>query len=551
VAAVGLLYATVRRTSGHLAGLLAGAALALTPVAVLMFRFDNPDALLVFLLVFGAYCVVRAVERASVWWLMLAGSAVGFAFLTKMLQAFLVLPAFGLVYLLAAPVGLGRRIAHLAAALGALIVSAGWFVALVALWPAASRPYIAGSTNNSVLELAFGYNGLSRIFGGNGSGGGAGGGPPGGVAPSGFVPGGGGFGGGNTAFGGSSGLLRMFGASFGAEISWLLPAALIAMVAGLWFTRRAPRTDRVRVALLLWGGWLVVTALVFSLMSGITHPYYAVALAPPIAGLVAIGGRELWLGRSEPAARTALGAMIAVTGGWSFILLDRTASWLPALRWAVLVLGILVAAALIVGLPTLRKGTAVLAVVAVLTTGAATAAYGLSTASRPHTGSIPVSGPVSDTAFGGARGGPGGAPGGPGAGPDGAVANGQLAGLLAGTATTWAAATTGATAAASLELASGKAVIAIGGWNGGDPAPTLAQFQQWVRDGKIAYYVSGGGFGGRGNGGFGGPGVGPAVGPGGGPADGRAASSGDIADWVAANYTATTVGNQTVYDLRR
>ena len=141
VAAVGLLYATVRRTSGHLAGLLAGGALAITPVAVLMFRFDHPDALLVLLLVAAAYCTVRATEKASPGWLMLAGAAVGFGFLTKMLQAFLVLPALGLVYLVAAPTGLGRRIVHLGAALGAVLVSAGWFVALVALWPASSRPY--------------------------------------------------------------------------------------------------------------------------------------------------------------------------------------------------------------------------------------------------------------------------------------------------------------------------------------------------------------------------------------------------------------------------
>src|SRR5262249_3980314 len=141
VAAVGLLYATVRRVSGEAAGLLAGAAFALTPVAVLMFRFNNPDALLTLLLVAGAYGTVRATEKASVRWLMLAGAAVGFAFLTKMLQAFLVLPAFGLAYLVAAPTGLGRRIAHLGAGLGAMIVAGGWWVLAVELWPAGSRPF--------------------------------------------------------------------------------------------------------------------------------------------------------------------------------------------------------------------------------------------------------------------------------------------------------------------------------------------------------------------------------------------------------------------------
>jgi 4-amino-4-deoxy-L-arabinose transferase-like glycosyltransferase len=504
VAAVGLLYATMRRTSGHAAGLMAGAALALTPVAVLMFRFNLPDALLVLLLVAGAYCTVRATEKASVGWLMLAGAAVGFGFLTKMLQAFLVLPAFGLMYLVAAPTGLGRRIAHLVAALGALVVSAGWFVALVALWPASSRPYIAGSTNNSVLELALGYNGFGRIFGGEGNPGGSGG----------F----GGAGNGNTAFGGSTGLFRMFGASFGTEISWLLPAALIALVAGLWFTRRAPRTDRTRAALILWGGWMLVTALVFSFMSGITHPYYSVALAPAIAALTAIGGRELWRGRNHPPARITLGAMIAVTGAWSFILLHRTETWLPALRWLILVLSILVATLVIVGLPQVRRLAAAVATAAIITVAAASGAYALATASTTHSGSIPISGPAEYAAdgFGGMRG-----------GPDGETSSTELTTLLAQTTTDWAAATTGATSAANLQLASGKAVIAIGGWNGSDPAPTLAQFQQWVSEGRIGYYVSGGGMGG-------GPGRG----------------NSEIAQWVADNYTATTVGGATVYDLR-
>jgi 4-amino-4-deoxy-L-arabinose transferase-like glycosyltransferase len=499
VAAVGLLYATVKWTSGHRAGLLAGAALAITPVAVLMFRFNHPDALLVLLLVAAAYCTVRATEKASAGWLMLAGAAVGFGFLTKMLQAFLVLPALGLVYLVAAPTGLGRRIVHLGFAAGAVLVSAGWYVALVALWPAESRPYIGGSTDNSVLQLALGYNGLGRIFGGDGNPGGGGGGP-----------GGGGFGSGmNTAFGGGTGLFRMFGASFGTEISWLLPAALIALVAGLWFTRRAPRTDRTRAALLLWGGWLVVTALVFSFMSGITHPYYSVALAPPIAALVAIGGRELWRGRSSTVARGFLGAMIAVTGVWSFILLHRTASWLPPLRWLVLVASVLVATAVIVGV---RRGAALLAALAVVTVAASSGAYTLATAAQTHAGSIPISGPVSQSDFGGGAGF--------------RESDVELNGLLAATTTQWAAATGGAMSAASLQLGSGKAVIAIGGFNGGDPAPTLEQFQQYVRDGKISYYVEGMAGGGM-----------------------RGGDS-DIAQWVAENYQATTVGGTTVYDLR-
>ncbi|MER6800380.1 glycosyltransferase family 39 protein, partial [Amycolatopsis mediterranei] len=165
VGSVWLLYATVRRSSGPSAGLVAGLVLALTPVAALMFRFNNPDALLVLLLVAGAYCVVRACEAASPRWLALAGVAVGFGFLAKMLQAFLVLPAFALAYLVAAPVSLGKRLLHLLGALGATVAAAGWYLVVVALWPAADRPYIGGSQTNSLWELIFGYNGFGRITG--------------------------------------------------------------------------------------------------------------------------------------------------------------------------------------------------------------------------------------------------------------------------------------------------------------------------------------------------------------------------------------------------
>jgi 4-amino-4-deoxy-L-arabinose transferase-like glycosyltransferase len=522
VAAVALLYAAVRRWSGPAAGLAAGAALALTPVAALMFRFNNPDALLTLLLVVGAYCVVRASERASGWWLALAGAAVGFGFLTKMLQAFLVLPAFALVYLLAAPTSPGRRVLHVLGAGLAVLASAGWYVAVADLWPASSRPYIGGSTNNSVLQLALGYNGLGRIFGGAGNGGGGGG----SAGGNGGGFGGGGFGA-NTAFGGSTGVGRLFGASMGTEISWLLPAALVGLVAGLWFTRRAPRTDRTRAALLLWGGWLLVTGAVFSYMAGTTHPYYTVALAPPIGALVAIAGRELWRGRASAAARSVLAAMVAVTGVWDFILLDRTPSWLPALRWAVLVASVLVAAVLAVGAQQAGRLAAALLAAAVLTVAAGTAAYAVDTAATPHSGSIPTSGPFTGNGFGGPGNGSGG-PGGRG-GPGGfgtESASGQLVAALRSTTTTWAAASMGAQGAASLQLASGRPVMAIGGFTGSDPAPTLAQFQRYVADGRIHYFVTGG--------------------MGGGPG-GRGGD--EISSWVRSHFASTTIGGQTVYDL--
>ena len=583
VASVALLHAAVRRWFGPVAGLLAGAALAVTPVAVLMFRFDNPDALLVLLLVAAGYATVRAVEKASWKWLALVGVLLGFGFLTKMLQAFLVLPGFALVYLVAAPTSLLRRLRDLLIGGLALIVSGGWFVLLVSLWPASSRPYIAGSTNNSLWQLAIGYNGLGRIFGDEGNPGGGGGGP-----------GGGGGGGGGGMFGGAAGITRMFGDSFGLEISWLLPAALVALVALLIGTARAPRTDRTRAAAILWGGWTVVTALVFSYMSGIVHPYYAVALAPGIAALVAIGARVLWGWKDNFLARMGLAAMVVVTGIWDYELLGRV-SWAPGLRWFTLVAGIVVGAALLVPPKLIRRvGVVAVAALAVATTGAATGAWGVSTAGVAHTGSVPTSGPsgVSTGGFGGGgfpgggRNGGGGFPGGgnfpggsnapggnaqggfPGGGTNGGGTNsggtgsggtgsgdtsnggggfpggGRMGGgggpggggqadsavvaLLKATNTRWAAATNGSMSSAPLQLASGKPVMAIGGFTGNDPSPTLAEFQAYVKAGEIRYYIGGGGMGG-----------------------GRGGGGSSISQWVSDNYTATTVGSTTVYDLTK
>ncbi|MTD55997.1 ArnT family glycosyltransferase [Amycolatopsis pithecellobii] len=493
VGSVGLLYLTVRRTNGPAAGLLAGSVLALTPVAAVMFKFNNPDALLVLLMTLGAWCTVRALEKAGTWWLVLAGVAIGFGFITKMLQAFLVLPAFVLVYLVAAPTGLGKRVLQVLAAGLAVVVSAGWYVAVVALWPASSRPYIGGSTGNSALELALGYNGLGRIFGGDGNRAGGGG--------------------GGGMFGGATGITRMFGESIGSEISWLLPAALIALVAGLWFTRFAPRTDPRRAGLLLWGGWTVVTAVVFSYMSGTIHPYYTVGLAPGIGGLVGIGAVELWRGRHNFTARIALALMLAVTGVWNFILLDRVPSWQPWLRYLILLLTAIVTLGLLFGADRVRRAGVVLGVSALITGMLGTTAYAVVTAARPHIGSIPASGPAQAAEAGGFGGGFGGG-----------QADSQVVALLKNTTTKWAAATSGSQSAAGLALGSDKAVMAIGGFNGGDPAPTLAQFQQYVADRQITYYVSGGtgGFGDRG---------------------------GSISSWVEQNFTATTVGTTTMYDL--
>ncbi len=340
VATVAVLYAMVRRWFTPAAGLLAGAVLALTPVAVLMFRFNNPDALLVLLLTVAAYAVARALEAASTRWLVLAGSLVGLGFLTKMMQAFFVVPAFGLVYLLAAPTSVRRRIWQLLVAGVAMFVAAAWWVVAVSLTPASARPYIGGSQHNSILELIFGYNGFGRLTGnetGSVTGGGAG---------VGAARIGGGSTGGGSMWG-PTGITRLFGSEMGTQISWLIPAALVMLLGGLWLSRREARTSKLRAATVLWGTTLIVSGLILSLSKGIIHPYYTVALAPAIGALVGIGGTELWRHRESWMSRVFLSVAIAVTTWWAHVLLGRTSSFESWLRPTILVVGVAAALAVL------------------------------------------------------------------------------------------------------------------------------------------------------------------------------------------------------------
>ena len=203
-----------------------------------------------------------------------------------MMQAFLVLPPLALIYLIAAKPPLGRRLLQLLAAFGSMLLAGGWWIAIVELWPASSRPYIGGSQTNSILELTFGYNGLGRLSG-NEVGSVGGGNNPGGSAW------------------GETGPLRMFSSEIGGQVAWLLPAALLLLVLGVWFRRGTGRADPERTGLLVWGGWLLVTGLTFSFMAGIFHAYYTVALAPAIAAVVAIGASILWAQRDSLVATFA------------------------------------------------------------------------------------------------------------------------------------------------------------------------------------------------------------------------------------------------------
>jgi 4-amino-4-deoxy-L-arabinose transferase-like glycosyltransferase len=557
VGTVALVHATVRRSTGSpAAGLLAGLVMATTPVAVLMFRFNNPDALLVLLLTASVHTTLRALERPerAVRWLVLGGAFVGLAFLTKTLQAFLVLPGLALVYLLCAAVPLGRRLLHLLAALAAVLVAGGWWVAIVELWPAGSRPWIGGSQTNSFLELTFGYNGFGRLTG----------------EETGSVGGGGGW--------GETGLLRMFGSEVAGQVAWLVPAAFLLLVATAFLvlrhrTVRTARTHPVVASLVVWGLWLVVTTLTFSLMAGIFHAYYTVALAPAVAALVGTGAWALWTYRWSLAARFLAAVTVALTSTYAFTLLGATPDFVPWLRWLVLVVGLVSAALLVVHAFLPRRAAAAVMVAALIAVLAGPTAYALETAATPHTGSIPSAGPAGSGGpggmagrgarpggFGGRQGtaqppaqgtAPNGAPGtmpGQGTTPGGttggtAGGGGGAGGLLNGSestdavtellqqdarAYTWVAAAVGSNSASGYQLATQEPVMAIGGFNGTDPSPTLAQFQQLVADGEVHWFIGGGG---------------------GGMRAGGSGSSAQIAAWVAETFEATTVDGVTLYDL--
>ncbi|MGW5988365.1 ArnT family glycosyltransferase [Streptomyces anulatus] len=605
-----VLNTAVRRRFGPVAGLIAVGVFALTPVAALMFRFNNPDALLALLMTVTVWCVLRALEQGRTTWLLWAGAAVGFAFLTKTLQAFLILPPLAVLYAVCAPVPVRKRLGQLALSTLTMVVAGGWWVAIVELMPASSRPYVGGSQNNSFLELTFGYNGLGRING----------------EETGSV-GGGGRGGGGGGGWGDTGIGRMFDSEIGGQIAWLLPAALILLAAGLWLTRKAARTDSARAAFVAWGGALIMTAAVFSFMAGIFHQYYTVALAPYVAALVAMGVTVLWEERGAWWPRAVLAGTVVVTVVWAYVLLGRTPDYLPWLRWTVLAAGLVGALGLLVAGRFGGRGLAAAVVgLSCAASLAGPAAYTVSTLNSGHQGSIVTAGPSAGFGMGGPGGGGGrGGPGGPGGGdggqrggmqqlpgqgrgtppgqsqgnqqgnqqgnapggmptapggtaPGGTAPGGTgtgagagtnpgsgegmrggggggMGGLLNGASVdaeakallekgaddyTWVAAAVGAQNAASYQLATGDPVMAIGGFNGSDPSPTLAQFKKYVAEGKIHYFVSGGGMGGGTGGGREG---------GGGGMGGDSGTSSQISSWVTENFTEVTVGSATFYDL--
>jgi 4-amino-4-deoxy-L-arabinose transferase-like glycosyltransferase len=455
VAAVGVLYVTLRRlltrwagagsthglsTRGaHWAALAGASGFAVTPVAAATFRSNQPEALGVFTIVLAAYLTTRAVETASRAWLLLAGAVVGVGFLTELPQVVVLLPGFALCYACGAPGTRRRKVADLGLALCAALAAAGWYVALLALTPSAARPWIGGTSTNSVLEalLAGSEPGSAQAW---------------------DVP-------------------RLVG--------WLVPAALgLGVAAGLrlWHGRGHPSPpDDPRRALT--GGLLLHLGLVslaaLGLCFGFTSSGFAIAcLAPASAGAAAIGGAALWADRGRRSARLVLAATTAATGVAAFLLLTggtgsgfavapaRTAPVEAVLATLVLVLSLGAAVALL-NAHRLRRVAATTA----LWIGVAAALLGPLGTSLTAVVAAPAA-PVAGTA------------------PTDADELAILLGTDAGSYT-WVAAAVGAPAAAAASLAAGAPVLAVGGLDGAEPTPTLARFREWVAAGRVHYFLAG------------------------------------------------------------
>jgi len=391
VASVALVYDLTRRRFGRVGGFAAGLALALTPITVAISRHNNPDALLVLCCVAALWFTVRALEDGRTRWLVLTGLAVGLGFETKMLVALTVVPGIALGYLLIAPGGRVRALRQLLAGGAAMTIAGGAWPALVALTPAADRPWVSGTSDNSILSLIFGYNGLGRVDGQSGG------------------PGGGG----GNMFGGSTGPLRLLNSALGGQAGWLLGFALVSGLAIL-LTTRLRRCDARSGWLLAVGGAFLTTAVLFSAASGIFHPYYVSLLAPFAAALFGAGVAQLIDGRVSARifAPIALAAGVATELAVLHQYVGQL-SWLPPVLIVVCTLAAVALAGFVAA--RVRMVAAGAAVVALLL---APSVWAVDTLGHASNGTFPEGGPanVQTASSNGMFGGPGGRSGGRGFG---------------------------------------------------------------------------------------------------------------------------------------
>lgn len=472
VATTWLIYKIIRRSHPAAPALLGGLIYASTPVVVLMSRYNNPEPLMGLLTVAAVYFVMRGTEDNRWTWYLLAGGSLGLGFMAKQIQAFLPIPALILAVLLFGAGTVVSRFLRLLASLAALVISGGWWMAMVELTPAANRPYVGGSTTNSILELTLDYNGLARFlrFSADPQGGGA-------VAQ-------------RSVSEYDGGLSRLFNANFAPEGAWLLFTGATCSLALVVLWQQAGGSRRAKALISCGVLWLFTAFIVLSFMGTLTHTYYVFSIAAPMAVVVALGTRLLWSQRHRIVPRCLGAVLLAGNGYVATRVFQYSDSWGA---WPTALLGVTVLAVagwLYAGprhFELLTLGMVVLALVL------GPLATDVITLSKPHSGTNPLSGPVGNNLgslsahLDAARQG------------DPPIARhlgfgvepseGITSRLRESSPSTWAAATYTAQNAAQYQLASERPVIALGGWLGNDPAPTIDQFKTLVQEGKIAYFI--------------------------------------------------------------
>lgn len=464
VVSVAAVYAIVRRLTDWRAALPSAVCMALLPANVLIYRYNNPDAVMNLCLLAAAAASLRLVRRPAWPWALLAGSAVGLAFLAKMLEGLIAAPAFALLVLLGGQEPLRRRAARVGAAAAAALATGGSYVLLLQIWPANLRPYLGESATNSFLDLVIGYNGLARIVGRS--------------TPSASA--------GNTeswwqrlGLEGGPGPFRLFTGEFALESSWILLPATAALLWVLWRRRGLPRDDLARAVALSMATWLFTHALVISLMRGIVHPYYTSALAAPAAILLGLGVDAARKNRLPAPGRLTVASVVLLQGAWEVSLYAR-GGWDGATRWAALlaVATVVVAAALLV-VPSRWWSNVTL--VSAFVVALAPAGYAVATIDSPHGGVNPVlqqgAPPVAGTVLTlRAKDRP-------------TTYSPEFIATLRSAGTPWAAAVRGSYEAANLEVQARVPVMPIGGFHGTDATPALPAFLDAVRRGQVRYYV--------------------------------------------------------------
>ncbi|MFN8122215.1 MAG: glycosyltransferase family 39 protein [Thermoleophilia bacterium] len=474
VASVLLVYDLTRRVFGRIAGTVAGAALALTPVAVAMSRHNNPEALLILASAGALWCTVRALQDGRLRWVLGAGACVGLAFEAKMAAGLLVVPGIAAAWMWVAPGGHAVAARRLLAGAGAMVAVGGAWPLVVALTPAADRPWISGTSDNSVWSLITGYNGLGRIAGQAGG------------------PQGGGFGAGGV-FGGDPGVWRLFNASLGPQGGWLVGAAAVAAIA-VAAACRLRRGDARTGWVIAVGGAFAVTAVAFSVAGGIFHPYYVALLAPYTAALTGAGVAAL-RGADLP-ARVLAPAMVMAGVVAELAVIRNGAGDLGWLRTPLVLGGVAAATLLAVALTPRVRTWALAGIVALLLLGPAV--WSFQTLGHATNGTFPAGGPQASAVGGPPGGGVGGPPGGGGFGGGAPSGGGMFGGGTSelSSALGYVDANGGGTLVVSSQSTAASAILdgddvaGIGGFSGRESEVTTAWLSQAVASGRVRWVLA-------------------------------------------------------------